>query len=98
MISNTYCERVEIYPLASKKKLVWDNRKRGAKKIKQLQEILSKYDENIEVYVTSDFKVTLVREVRSEFISNYDEDGSLDSQENIIVLKGLVLWNQLWNN
>tara|TARA_A100000171_G_C2027818_1_gene94303 strand:- start:70 stop:255 length:186 start_codon:yes stop_codon:yes gene_type:complete len=60
-------------------------------KIKQLQEILSKYDENIEVYVTSDFKVTLVREVRSEFISNYDEDGSLDSQENIIVLKGLVL-------
>ena len=60
-------------------------------KIKQLQEILNKYDENIEVYVTSDFKVTLVREVRSEFISNYDEDGSLDSQENIIVLKGLVL-------
>ena len=60
-------------------------------KIKQLQEILSKYDENIEVYVTSDFKVTLVREVRSEFISNYDEDGSLYSQENIIVLKGLVL-------
>ena len=52
---------------------------------------MSKYDENIEVYVTSDFKVTLVREVRSEFISNYDEDGSLDSQENIIVLKGLVL-------
>ena len=60
-------------------------------KIKQLTDILSKYDENIEVYVTSDFKVTLVREVRSEFISNYDEDGSLDSQENIIVLKGLVL-------
>ena len=60
-------------------------------KIKQLQEIFSKYDDNIEVYVTSDFKVTLVREVRSEFISNYDEDGSLDSQENIIVLKGLVL-------
>tara|TARA_R100001126_G_C4826368_1_gene149461 strand:- start:377 stop:562 length:186 start_codon:yes stop_codon:yes gene_type:complete len=60
-------------------------------KIKQLQEILSKYDENIEVYVTSDFKVTLLREVRSEFVSNYDEEGSLDSQENIIVLKGLVL-------
>ena len=60
-------------------------------KIKQLQEILNKYDENIEVYVTSDFKVTLLREVRSEFVSNYDEDGSLDSQENIIVLKGLVL-------
>jgi hypothetical protein len=60
-------------------------------KIKQLQEILNKYDENIEVYVTSDFKVTLLREVRSEFVSNYDEEGSLDSQENIIVLKGLVL-------
>ena len=60
-------------------------------KIKQLQEILSKYDENIEVYVTSDFKVTLLREVRSEFVSSYDEEGSLDSQENIIVLKGLVL-------
>tara|TARA_R100000700_G_C3158293_1_gene134951 strand:+ start:168 stop:353 length:186 start_codon:yes stop_codon:yes gene_type:complete len=60
-------------------------------KIKQLQEILSKYDENIEVYVTSDFKVTLLREVRSEFVSKYDEEGSLDSQENIIVLKGLVL-------
>ena len=60
-------------------------------KIKQLQEILSKYDENIEVYVTSDFKVTLLREVRSECVSKYDEEGSLDSQENIIVLKGLVL-------
>ena len=60
-------------------------------KIKQLQEILSKYDENIKVYVTSDFKVTLLREVRSEFVSKYDEEGSLDSQENIIVLKGLVL-------
>ena len=60
-------------------------------KIKQLQEILSKYDENIEVYVTSDFKVTLLREVRSEFVSNLDEDGDIDSQENIIVLKGLVL-------
>ena len=60
-------------------------------KIKRLQEILSKYDENIEVYVTSDFKVTLLREVRSEFVSSYDEEGSLDSQENIIVLKGLVL-------
>lgn len=60
-------------------------------KIKQLQEILSKYDENIEVYVTSDFKVTLLREVRSEFVSNLDEDGDIESQENIIVLKGLVL-------
>jgi|TARA_R100000329_G_scaffold44902_1_gene41955 hypothetical protein len=60
-------------------------------KIKQLTDILSKYDENIEVYVTSDFKVTLLREVRSEFVSKYDEEGSLDSQENIIVLKGLVL-------
>ena len=43
-------------------------------KIKQLTDILSKYDENIEVYVTSDFKVTLLREVRSEFVSNLDED------------------------
>ena len=60
-------------------------------KIKQLQKILSKYDENIEVYVTSDFKVTLLREVRSEFVSNLDEDGDIESQENIIVLKGLVL-------
>ena len=60
-------------------------------KIKQLTYIFSKYDENIEVYVTSDFKVTLLREVRSEFVSKYDEEGSLDSQENIIVLKGLVL-------
>ena len=60
-------------------------------KIKQLTDILSKYDENIEVYVTSDFKVTLLREVTSEFVSKYDEEGSLDSQENIIVLKGLVL-------
>ena len=60
-------------------------------KIKQLTDILSKYDENIEVYVTSDFKVTLLREVRSEFVSNLDEDGDIDSQENIIVLKGLVL-------
>jgi len=60
-------------------------------KIKQLQEILSKYDENIEVYVTSDFKVTLLREVRSEFVSNLDEDADVESQENIIVLKGLVL-------
>ena len=60
-------------------------------KIKQLQEILSKYDEDIEVYVTSDFKVTLLREVRSEFVSNLDEDGGIESQENIIVLKGLVL-------
>ena len=60
-------------------------------KIKQLTDILSKYDENIEVYVTSDFKVTLLKEVRSEFVSKYDEEGSLDSQENIIVLKGLVL-------
>ena len=60
-------------------------------KIKQLQEILSKYDENIEVYVTSDFKVTLLRTVVSEFISNHDEDGGIESQENIIVLKGLVL-------
>ena len=60
-------------------------------KIKQLTDILSKYDENIEVYVTSDFKVTLLREVRSEFVSNLDEDGDIESQENIIVLKGLVL-------
>jgi len=60
-------------------------------KIKQLQKILSKYDENIEVYVTSDFKVTLLREVTSEFVSNHDEDGGIESQENIIVLKGLVL-------
>ena len=60
-------------------------------KIKQLTDILSKYDENIEVYVTSDFKVTLLREVRSEFVSNHDEDGGIESQENIIVLKGLVL-------
>ena len=52
---------------------------------------MSKYDENIEVYVTSDFKVTLLREVTSEFVSNHDEDGGIESQENIIVLKGLVL-------
>ena len=61
------------------------------KHVADAEQVAEEYDENIEVYVTSDFKVTLVREVRSEFISNYDEDGSLDSQENIIVLKGLVL-------
>ena len=60
-------------------------------KVKQLKNILNKYDDDIEVYVTSDFKVTLLREVRSEFVSNLDEDGDIESQENIIVLKGLVL-------
>ena len=60
-------------------------------KVKQLKNILNKFDDDIEVYVTSDFKVTLLREVRSEFVSNLDEDGDIESQENIIVLKGLVL-------
>ena len=60
-------------------------------KVKQLKNILNKFDDDIEVYVTSDFKVTLLREVRSEFVSNLDEDADVESQENIIVLKGLVL-------
>ena len=60
-------------------------------KVKQLKNILNKFDDDIEVYVTSDFKVTLLRTVMSEFISNHDEDGGIESQENIIVLKGLVL-------